>query len=494
MPRPIAPTKPRVLVVPDGIDHTVGDETVELCSEAGLELDPWQQHDVRLILSRRKDGMWAGPQAGLVVARQNGKGAVLEAIELCGLFIVETPLTLHTAHEFSTAREAALERLFPRIENNPWLTRKCAKPSLTPANMHVRTLRGPRVVFRTRTKGGGRGLSGETILIDEAYAAQISQMSALEHVMNAQENPLAVFASSAALADSEVLHALRRQALNDPGGRLTYIEYSPEYERKGVRFDAKNPDTWAPLFDPGSIESLAAANPSLGIRIKMETLQDRHRSAIARGTLKEFMTEVLSIPEPEKGRSAGWMVISEAGWSACEDEESGVVGNVALGVEVSPDRSKSAVGAAGRNADGKLHGEVIAVGDGTDWVIERVVELTSKWSDISVVAIDPASPAGSLIAGLEENGIDVKRVSAQEHAQATGQLIDAIANEQFAHPGEASLTEAVKHASTRPLGDSMAFDRGTKTDAPEVTELVAITLALGQVPGISDKDANVFAF
>jgi hypothetical protein len=38
--------------------------------------------------------------------RQNGKGGIIEARELWGLFIGGEKLILHSAHEFKTAKEA----------------------------------------------------------------------------------------------------------------------------------------------------------------------------------------------------------------------------------------------------------------------------------------------------------------------------------------------------------------------------------------------------
>jgi hypothetical protein len=51
-------------------------------------------------------GLYASSEVAYLVARQNGKGAALEAIALHGLFLVGDPLTLWTAHQFKTSSEA----------------------------------------------------------------------------------------------------------------------------------------------------------------------------------------------------------------------------------------------------------------------------------------------------------------------------------------------------------------------------------------------------
>ena len=75
---------------------------------AGLELDPWQRYVLDVALRVRPDDRWAAFEVALIVARQNGKGAVLEARELAGLFLdlPDEKLILHSAHEFKTCSGA----------------------------------------------------------------------------------------------------------------------------------------------------------------------------------------------------------------------------------------------------------------------------------------------------------------------------------------------------------------------------------------------------
>lgn len=67
---------------------SAGDDAVDLAAVAGLHLDPWQQHVLRGALGERVDGRWKAFEVGLIVPRQNGKGSILEARELAGMFFV----------------------------------------------------------------------------------------------------------------------------------------------------------------------------------------------------------------------------------------------------------------------------------------------------------------------------------------------------------------------------------------------------------------------
>src|ERR1700760_5150982 len=73
---------PRVCMAPDSFASTSGQERIDLAHAAGLVLDPWQQLCLILGLGQTGLGRWAAFTVALIVARQNGKGSILEALEL----------------------------------------------------------------------------------------------------------------------------------------------------------------------------------------------------------------------------------------------------------------------------------------------------------------------------------------------------------------------------------------------------------------------------
>lgn len=94
---------PRVDVTPLHVTSR-GDDAVDLAAVAGLFLDPWQEHVLRGACATNDMGKWAAKNVGLIVPRQNGKGSILEARELAGLFLFGEDI-IHTAHLFGTASE-----------------------------------------------------------------------------------------------------------------------------------------------------------------------------------------------------------------------------------------------------------------------------------------------------------------------------------------------------------------------------------------------------
>jgi hypothetical protein len=225
----------------------------------------------------------------------------------------------------------------------------------------------------------------------------------------------------------------------------------------------------------------AMANPALGIRVTPEYIEMEQRALSARG----FAVERLGVGDwPDTSDDEG-KVISVESWMARTDEASELLDPVCFAFDVRPDRSAGAIGAAGRNADGKFHIEVIDHKAGTGWIASRIADLVSRHASIAVKC-DESSPAASLLPDLKALGVDIDPVGAKEHAKACGVLFDAVDQETVCHLGTAELLAAIKGAAKRPLGDD-AWAWSRKSSSVDISPLVACTLALfgsvGHSPG-----------
>ena len=114
--RPSCP--PRLAHRPGRAVGSLGPEVVELAGEFGLELDDWQAWSLECALAFDERGRWESFEVGETVPRQNGKGGIIEARMLGGLFLLGEPLLTYTAHEFKTAQEHFL-RIRNLIEGGP---------------------------------------------------------------------------------------------------------------------------------------------------------------------------------------------------------------------------------------------------------------------------------------------------------------------------------------------------------------------------------------
>lgn len=443
----IGSQRPRVCSLPPSTVSSAGAEAVELAATAGLVLDDWQAWALEQSLGERPDGKWSAFEVALIVSRQNGKGAIIEARELFGLFLAGEQLLLHTAHEFKTAQEG-FRRVLSLVESTPDLSRLVKRVRTSHGEEGIELLSGARLRFVARSGGSGRGFSGDWVLFDEAMFLPPSILAALFPTLSARPNPQLWYTGSAGMDDSEQLRRVRErgQRGGDPG--LAYMEWSSD-----PRADMDDPAAWA------------EANPAMGIRITQEFIE-RERAAMPE---TEFARERMGIWD-DKRRDH---VIDPDLWERIEDTSPDVEDPVAFALDMSPDRRYVSIGMCGRRRDGRLQVEVIDNGTGTGWVVPRVVELCDRWSPAGV-ALDPAGPAGSLLEPLKAAGVDVDVVSARQMAQACGAFYDDVTEDRLRHFGQPVLASALGAARKRPLGDSWAWHR---KDATDISPLVAVTLA-----------------
>lgn len=464
----IGAQRPQIWTVPAAFRSSSGQEAVELAALAGLDLDDWQRFLLHQGLGERADGKWNAFEVAVIVSRQNGKGGIIEARELAGLFLLGERLILHSAHEFKTSIEA-FRRIEALIMNTDALRRRVARVRRTTGEEAIELLSGQRLRFLARSGGSGRGFTGDCNLLDEAMILGDDAMGALMPTMSAIRNPqLWYFGSAGIGAPSVQLARLRRRALEAlrtgvPDPALAFFEWSI------AAHAAECPQDCAEHDDVEAVESWAKANPALGIRISPEHV-GRELLSMSR---KVFMRERLGVGDyPSEGEDA-WRVIAEDAWRALADGSSQPCDPVAFAIDTTPERSHSAIGVAGVSGEA-LHLEVVDHRPGTGWVVGRVKELAGRWSPCAVV-VDAASPAGSLIAELEGEGIEVRSPKGREVAQATGWLIDAVTDQSIVHLDQAPLAAALAGAELRTLGDASAWARrGVSVD---ISPLVAVTLA-----------------
>ena len=231
--------EPRVCSLPPFDSDTSGRNAVTLAGVAGLELDPWQQ----LVLEsglRRRDGKWAAFEVALIVARQNGKGTVLEALELAALFLFpDVRLILHSAHEFKTAAEAFL-RVRALIEDNPDFDSQVSRIRTAAGAEAVELKDGKRLRFVARSSGSGRGFTSDLVILDEAYDISEDSMASMLPTLSTRPNPQVWYTSTAGGQDSVQLARVRDRGLRGGDESLAFLEWSVD----PVSYDPADPRCW----------------------------------------------------------------------------------------------------------------------------------------------------------------------------------------------------------------------------------------------------------
>lgn len=460
--------RPRILWTPPSVATTAaGDEAVELAAMAGLHLDEWQQFDLRQAMAEDARGKWAAFEVGLVVSRQNGKGSILEARELAGLFLLGERLLIHSAHLFDTAMEH-FRRILELIESSPEFDAQVKRVSRSHGDEGIELKSGQRLRFKTRTKSGGRGLSGDFVALDEAMILDDTAVGALMPTMAAKSvhgNPQIWYTASAGNPESFVLARIRRRALRRDDPSLCYMEHS-------VDEDLYNADPDAVAVDP---EQIAVANPTLGIRMSLEHALREQRSM----DRVEYARERLGIGQWPADPDDDWVIPRLIWLNELADPSEAPprpVGKVCFSVDTTPDRRTTSISVAGQRPDGAPQVQVVENRTGATWAVARIVDLVAE-HDCYGVVVDMQSAAASLVEDLRLQRVEVIEMNTPDAKQAYGQFYDhCVEAKDLRHLNQPVLNSALKGATERDVGDAKLWNR--KAPDVDITPLVSATNAL----------------
>lgn len=455
--------------------RTLGPEVADLARLADFGPDPEQEMLLDAIFALDPRGRSVAFEVAVVCCRQNLKTGLFKQAALGWLFVTDQRLIVWSAHEFRTTQEAFRD-LDTLITGSDVLRKRVKAIYRGNGDEAIELVDDRRLIFKARTKGGGRGLSGDKVILDEAFALQSMHMGALLPTLSARPDPQVLYGSSAGLAESAVLRGVRDRGRAGADARLAYMEWCsapPSVVCEAGTVCAHRLDT--PGCGCDDPENWRRANPAVGRRISIEHIAAERRA----------------MPPEEFGRERmGWWddpsedphPFPVDDWAKRVDVDAPRPERPALALGVTRDRSMSAIGTAGR-VDEHSHVDVLEYRAGTGWTVARATELYDE-AGARALVLDPTGPAGALEADLLEAGFSTKPehgqrrliiITAREYAQACGSLVDDVVNDRLRHRDRRELNNAVRGARTRPLADAYAWSR--KDSPVDVIPLEVITLA-----------------
>lgn len=456
----LASPLPRVRSCPDFFS-SAGQEVAELAASAGLYLDEGQRLVLHDALGEKRNGKWAAFEVGVVESRQNGKGAIIEARELGGLFLLGEQLIVHTAHLFDTALEA-FRRILYLIESTPDLDSRVKRVSRSHGEEGIELKTGQRLKFKARTKGGGRGFSGDCVILDEAMILPETAMRALMPTLSARPNPQLWYLGSAVdrleHEHGRVFSSVRERGVAGEDPSLAFTEWSA---------NGDHPDRM--VDDPDDPEVWARANPGVSAgRISLDHIARERRSMSDRA----FKVERLSVGDWFTEGDDGSNGLDVGRWASLADPLAERGASPVFAVAADRDHTWAAIAVAWWRPDGNPQVMLAEYKPTTTWVAGRVAELRARWGGRVISDI----PSRGLVADAVEPG-------QAEQAQADNALSDRIEAGTVRHGNDAALNTAVRSAKWKPTGDTRAL---VPAGSADISPVIAAALAVHALTTTAD--------
>jgi hypothetical protein len=453
---------PRVANYPP-YPFTAAPEAIDIAAHAGLILDEWQRYVLTHGMGHNADESWTARKVSVWVPRQNGKGGIIEALELFWLFVEGSELIVHTAHQNRTATKAykRMERL---ISLTPDLRAQVRQFRMSNGEHQIELRDGRLLQYSTRSDTATRGFSTPRLILDEAQELTSDQNAAIMPTLSAMPNYQAWFFGTPPDDPRAWVYGLKEDGeAGEP--RIAHFDW-------GADLDLEDPDDLEKAY---RLETAYATNPALGGRITEETVIDEQKPS---GLGDKYPRERLGVWLPRARGGSG--VISEDLWNGQKAPEVERPTDVILTVVVNHRRTHTAIVAVGAREDGGLLGSIVDYRPGTAWVVGRIVQLKEDWNPLLIVAQDKG-PTGSLFEEFKRAGIESteeretpERGSlivpwSDDVADAYGMFIDALNEHRWWHLDEAPMSLAALNSRTRTLSGGTAWDyRGDPDPAPVI--------------------------
>lgn len=458
--------------------QTFGPELLAVSEKLGQQLMPWQRlvADVGCEIDPAT-GLPAYREVRVTVPRQSGKTTLFLSwqINRCVSKRWRHPQrSVFTAQTGKDARDKWLDELFPLIRNSrirPLVATKGSRLEINEGmgNESIRFKTGSLIRLLSTSTSSGHSKTLHQAVMDEVWHdTDDRREQGLRPAMITMPDAQLLVCSTAGTDASVILNRKvetgRAAVAADVGSGVAYFEYSA-------------PDDWDPYDD----DSFYAFHPALcpDPPCRCAPAGERWRHTI---TIEAIRAERDAMELPEFCRAYGnrkpdnkmssWQVIPEAAWLAMQSPRVELADPVALGVDVTPDRTWSAIAAAGWAGTGRAV-EVLEHRPGTGWVVDRLSKLVEKHRPCVVVTSDRA-----LADAAEQADLTVYRAGSGDLASAASMLFDGVAGTapDVHHLPDDELTAAVAGATKRQLGDGWAWDR--RSVSVNICPLVACSLAL----------------
>ena len=455
---------------------------IDIC---GLTLYPWQEwlfiHALEIEGDLQGDWRFRFRTVIVEAARQQGKSVLSQVLSLFFMYVLGSDLVIGTAQDLDVAQEI-WQGSVDIVEDVPELNALKKRVVKVNGGKSLELTSGARYKVKAANRRAGRGLSGDLILLDELREHQTwDAWSAISHTAMARPNAQIWALSNAGDVTSVVLRRLRlaaHEALGDPDGAcaaagdLSKLVDVDEADNDDIEEDLGDDETlglfeWSSPPDSriGDIEALRWSNPSMGYgRVTVRSLM----AAAKTDPPEVFKIECMCIwPDsaldglfPADKWEAGTNRMQETPEGPRLAVEDRIVSDLAIGLDISSDRSRTWVARCGQRADGVLQVEVAHAESGDAWVTGWLTERRARIE--CVTGQGKGAPVSQLIDNLDADSkfrIPVIRWEGSDLGAGFGAFYDMVVAGELRHNPQPVLDQAVAFAEKKWLGDRWVADR-----------------------------------
>lgn len=415
-----------------------GMDAARLLRVGGTVLDPWQSDILCDWMGRDAAGKWAAPSCGGSVPRQNGKSLLVQGRSIAGMLMFNEAV-IYTAHLQKTATET-FEEMRDFFEGAK-LRGHVAEIKTALGREQIILRNGARIKFLARTRNGGRGQHGDLLIFDEAQELDETAQGSFLPAISASLNPQTVYVGTPPGPDvtGTVFRALRRRALDGESRRTAWFEFSvPEIG------DVKDKKRWA------------AANPALGRRIQLSTIEGEAEQLDP----DTFARERLGWWSPVHTERVDYAIDKEA-WGRCASDAPKPEGKTAYGVKFSADGSAVCLCGAVMPKDGPARISIIEMQPGGRGLAWLAGWLNERYGNASCVVIDGRGGADVLVDRIRDTWKmknAVVRPSAKDVVAAAGLLVNSVNEGGLTwYRAQEALRESAVTATRRPIAGGFGF-------------------------------------
>lgn len=460
-----------------------------------LTLLPWQKWLLIHALELNMDGSYRFRTVLLLVARQNGKSTLMLILALWSMFAEGSPLVIGTAQNLDISEEL-WTAAYEMAESIPELAEFIEHVDKTNGKKALRLTSGERYKVAAASRRGGRGLTGDLILLDELREHQTwDAWAAVTKTTRTRAQAQIWAASNAGDNTSVVLKHLRllaHVALGDPDGIAG--EHS-----EGTADVSMGIFEWSavPGCDVRDRDGWAQSNPSMGYIPSMER---SIASDVETDPERVFRTEVLCQWVDSMSEGAFPPGVWE---STFADEDCRISGRPVVGVELRTGMQQSAaIMVAGSTDEAFDLFEVARYELGADeqWAQDYILTELLKILEthkLDEVVLDKFGENATLIPLLEDAGITVIKLDTTDMRNACVGVQDALINGRLKHrriDANQPLDVAVLGAGKRFTNEQFVWSQARSTT--DITTLRAGTAAwwVHRSTDSADKDplAEIF--